>query len=207
VRTNVRFLRWLLDQPAMTDGEVRTDTIGALNLPRAAEPTDAHWRAAAAALLPGDRSPWAGGWRLNGPSVLSLRHEGETRSVAAGSDSQVAVTAGSVAHVDVEGQSLEFAIAPPPSVDDARQAGAAEGGASTLTAPMPGRVVAVRVVEGERVARHAVVVVMEAMKMEHAVVAPIDGRVTRLSAAEGQQVQRGDVLAAIEPYDAADAGE
>ena len=208
VRTNVRFLRWLLDQPPMIGAEVRTDTISGLDIPPPPESTDAHWAAAAAALLPADGSPWSGGFRLNAPPVVTLRHEGETRGVAARSAPDVVVAVGgSVAHVDVEGQSLEFRLAPPPSVDDARQPGAAEGGASTLTAPMPGRVVSVRVAEGDRVARLGVVVVMEAMKMEHAVVAPIDGRVARLSVVEGQQVQRGDVLAAIEPYDAADAGE
>jgi biotin carboxyl carrier protein len=41
------------------------------------------------------------------------------------------------------------------------------------------------------------VVVIEAMKMEHAVVAPTAGRITRLAVSEGQQVQRGDVLAEV----------
>jgi propionyl-CoA carboxylase alpha chain len=41
------------------------------------------------------------------------------------------------------------------------------------------------------------VVVLEAMKMEHAVVAPLAGTLTRLAVAEGQQVQRGDVLAEV----------
>ena len=48
-------------------------------------------------------------------------------------------------------------------------------GAATLTAPMPGRVIAVRAAAGASVAAHQVVVVIEAMKMEHAVVAPRDG--------------------------------
>jgi biotin carboxyl carrier protein len=147
---------------------------------------------------------------LNGPAVLRVAHEGETRVVPADEGaSDPAVARDGVAHVDVEGQSLEFRIAPPPSVDDAARhaAGLGEGGVSMLTAPMPGRVIAVRVAEGAQVARNAVVVVMEAMKMEHTVVAPIDGCVVRVSAVEGQQVGRGDPLAEIEPYDAVDADE
>ncbi|MCA1588433.1 MAG: biotin/lipoyl-binding protein, partial [Chloroflexi bacterium] len=81
---------------------------------------------------------------------------------------------------------------------------AADGGTAVLSAPMPGRVISVRVADGERVAAHAPVVVIEAMKMEHAVVAPMHGRVARLAVAEGQQVQRGDLLAEIEPYHADD---
>jgi biotin carboxyl carrier protein len=42
------------------------------------------------------------------------------------------------------------------------------------------------------------VVVIEAMKMEHAVVSPLEGQVTRLAVREGAQVQRGDVLAEVE---------
>jgi len=40
-------------------------------------------------------------------------------------------------------------------------------------------------------------VVLEAMKMEHAVVTPIAGVLVRLAVAEGQQVQRGEVLAEV----------
>ena len=208
VRTNLRFLRWLLDQPVMRDGEVRTDTVGRLDLPRPPQPTEAHWLAAADALWPRDRTPWGGGWRLNAAPVLRVRHGDEDRTLAPGaSPTAKAVAAEGVAYVDVEGQSLEFAVAPAPSVEEAvrHAASTAEGGTAVLSAPMPGRVISVRVAEGASVAAHAPIVVIEAMKMEHAVVAPIDGRVARLSVVEGQQVRRGDRLAEIEPYHAGDA--
>jgi biotin carboxyl carrier protein len=41
------------------------------------------------------------------------------------------------------------------------------------------------------------VVVIEAMKMEHAVLAPVDGTIESLRIVEGQQVQRGDVLGEV----------
>jgi geranyl-CoA carboxylase alpha subunit len=64
---------------------------------------------------------------------------------------------------------------------------------------MPGRVIAVRAGEGQPVRAGEVVVVIEAMKMEHAVAAPIAGRLTDLHVRAGDQVQRGQLLAVVEP--------
>ena len=86
-----------------------------------------------------------------------------------------AVRDGDAIHVDVDGQSLEFAVAPPPTVESAvAHAAAGDEGASVLTAPMPGRVIAVRAPRATVRAGEPVVVI-EAMKMEHAVAAPIEG--------------------------------
>jgi biotin carboxyl carrier protein len=62
---------------------------------------------------------------------------------------------------------------------------------------MPGRVIAVRAAEGASVMAHQALVVIEAMKMEHAVVTPLAGTVTRIAVKVGQQVQRGDLLAEV----------
>jgi 3-methylcrotonyl-CoA carboxylase alpha subunit len=198
VRTNIRFLRWLLDQPPMRQAQMRTDTISALELPPAASPGNADWMAAALAAPPRIEGLWGGGWRLNGSPVRRLRHGEHERSVlldVVREGAPAAVAGADTTYVDVEGQSLEFVIAPPPSIEDAlRHAGAAGEGASVLTAPMPGRVIAVRAATGERVAAHQPHVVLEAMKMEHAVVAPMDGSVARVHVSVGEQVQRGDLL-------------
>jgi propionyl-CoA carboxylase alpha chain len=69
--------------------------------------------------------------------------------------------------------------------------------AGSLHAPMPGTVVRVEVAEGEQVRAGAVVVVLEAMKMEHAVRAPHDGVVSSLPAAVGETVDTGEVLAVV----------
>ena len=198
VRTNIRFLRWLLDQPPMQQAQMRTDTIAGLQLPPPASPDDADWTAAALAAPPRIEGVWGGGWRLNGSPVRRLRHGEHERSVLLDvirEGAPAAVAGADTTYVDVEGQSLEFVIAPPPSIEDAvRHAGAAGDGASVLTAPMPGRVIAVRAATGERVAAHQPLVVLEAMKMEHAVVAPMDGSVARVHVSVGEQVQRGDLL-------------
>jgi excisionase family DNA binding protein len=203
LRTNLRFLRWLLEQPAVRDGQVRTDTIDSLTLPDPPAADDAAWRAAASSavqLLPA--GAWGGGWRGNASHTIRLRHGDEERSVPIGdatSTSDVAVDlAGAAVHVDVDGQSQDFAIAAPPTVDEAvRHAAAHVGGHAALTAPMPGRVIAVRVIAGAAVPAHATVLVIEAMKMEHAVVTPLAGTVMRLHVREGQQVRRGDLLAEV----------
>jgi acetyl-CoA/propionyl-CoA carboxylase biotin carboxyl carrier protein len=204
VRTNVRFLRWLLAQDPMRDGEMRTDTIGGLDVPAPAEPADRHWAAAVARLQASDADPWAGGWRLNGPSVLRIAHEDEVRSVAipaAAPDEPPAVRDEAIVHVDVEGQSEAFHLAPAPSVGDALRHAAGAGDATAdLVAPMPGRVVAVRVQAGATVRAHEAVIVIEAMKMEHAVTAPTDAIVERIVVEVGQQVARGERLAELGRY-------
>jgi len=200
VRTNLRFLRWLLDLPAMRDGELRIDTLTGLELPLPPSPDQEAWRAAATALLEaGPHGPWGGGWRAAAPAAVRLRFGDDERRVELGGTSTaMLVVEGGTAHVDVEGQSLELRLAMPPSIEEAvRQAAAHAGGAASLIAPMPGRVIAVRAAEGGSVLEHQAVVVIEAMKMEHAVVTPMSGTVKRIAVTVGQQVQRGDLLAEV----------
>jgi acetyl/propionyl-CoA carboxylase alpha subunit len=200
VRTNLRFLRGLLDQPAMRDGDMRIDTLAELPPLPAPQLTEGAWSAAAGALMQGvPDDPWSGGWRAAAAPAVRMRHGEEERRVELGDagGTEVAVEAG-VAHVDVEGQSLELSLAMPPSIEEAvRHAAALAGGSAALTAPMPGRVIAVRAREGASVLARQTLVVIEAMKMEHAVVTPLAGTVTRIAVSVGQQVQRGDLLAEV----------
>ncbi|MER7434825.1 acetyl/propionyl/methylcrotonyl-CoA carboxylase subunit alpha [Pseudonocardia alni] len=68
----------------------------------------------------------------------------------------------------------------------------------SLLAPMPGTVVRVAAGVGQQVERGAVVVVFEAMKMEHLVRAPVAGTVAELGVQVGDTVESGEVLAVIE---------
>jgi propionyl-CoA carboxylase alpha chain len=70
--------------------------------------------------------------------------------------------------------------------------------AGSLAAPMPGKVIEVRVGVGDRVEAGAVLIVLEAMKMEQKVTAPVAGVVTEIRAAAGDQVEAGCILAVIE---------
>ena len=69
-----------------------------------------------------------------------------------------------------------------------------EGG---LVAPMPGKVLMVGVQAGDRVSAGQVLVVMEAMKMEHQITAPADGEVAEVRASVGDQVDNGELLVVI----------
>jgi len=70
-----------------------------------------------------------------------------------------------------------------------------------LTAPMPGKVVAIQVAVGDVVKRGAPLLILEAMKMEHTIVAPADGSVAEIRFAVGDQVDDGDALLVLEPLD------
>jgi acetyl/propionyl-CoA carboxylase alpha subunit len=88
-------------------------------------------------------------------------------------------------------------------LEDAGAAGAAApraaaGGASRVTAPMPGRLVKVLVEAGQDVAEGQGLVVMEAMKMENELRAPRAGRVKELHARERQAVESGALLVVLE---------
>jgi 3-methylcrotonyl-CoA carboxylase alpha subunit len=68
-----------------------------------------------------------------------------------------------------------------------------------LVAPMPGRIIAVLVENGARVAAGTALVVMEAMKMEHTVTAPFEGVVADIHCDAGDQVREGDELLKLSP--------
>ncbi|UUX99820.1 acetyl/propionyl/methylcrotonyl-CoA carboxylase subunit alpha [Sphingomonas sp. J315] len=75
-------------------------------------------------------------------------------------------------------------------------AGGAAGDGAIL-APMPGRIVSVEVTEGQTVTAGQKLLVLEAMKMEQALLAPFDGVVETLSATPGAQVQVDALLAKV----------
>lgn len=75
-------------------------------------------------------------------------------------------------------------------------------GSTTLKAPMDGAIVEVLVSEGERVAKGQLLVVLEAMKMEHSLKAGLDGIVVRVQASKGEQVKNRQMLVEIEPSEA-----
>ena len=67
-----------------------------------------------------------------------------------------------------------------------------------ILSPMPGKIIAVEVVQGQAVTKGQKLLTLEAMKMEHTLTAPFDGVVAELSAVAGAQVQVEAVLARIE---------
>jgi acetyl-CoA/propionyl-CoA carboxylase biotin carboxyl carrier protein len=201
--TNLRFLRWLVRQPAVVEGEARIDTLERIwppdGWPGPTVMPEEAWRAAARAL-------GAGAWRLNGPAVARLEAEGTERTVAVdvgrGEPPTVTlVVAGDTAHVDVDGRSVAVRRAPAPDVDRAARSAAAhhhDGGPVDVEAPMPGSVLAVHVAAGTIVEPGDPIATLEAMKMEHVVGAPAGGRIEAVHVAPGDQLIRGTAIATID---------
>lgn len=75
-----------------------------------------------------------------------------------------------------------------------------------VVSPMPGNVIAVQVDSGAEVSEGDVVVVVEAMKMEHPLTAPVSGRVEVLVSV-GDQVTVDQVLARLVPEEATESKE
>ena len=73
-----------------------------------------------------------------------------------------------------------------------------EGAAGQLTAPMPGKVVSVKVSPGDKVRKGAPLVILEAMKMEHTITAPQDGTIKAVNANQGDQVNEKLELVSFE---------
>jgi 3-methylcrotonyl-CoA carboxylase alpha subunit len=81
--------------------------------------------------------------------------------------------------------------------DPMAHAGESEAEGGRLTAPMPGKVVAVLAANGQEVKKGDALVIMEAMKMEHTISAPHDGVVEEVLYAVGDQVTDGAPLLAF----------
>jgi biotin carboxyl carrier protein len=71
------------------------------------------------------------------------------------------------------------------------------GGEGTITAPMPGLILEVMVQVGDRVEQGAMVVKMEAMKMENEIPAPVGGIVKNVAVKKGDSVATGEILLEI----------
>ncbi|HSP28525.1 MAG TPA: biotin/lipoyl-containing protein, partial [Ilumatobacteraceae bacterium] len=73
--------------------------------------------------------------------------------------------------------------------------------------PLPGTVIAVHVAAGDSVTDGQVLMVVEAMKMEHKILAPGDGTVAEVRFAVGDRVDQGDLLVALDHGDHGDHGD
>ncbi len=100
---------------------------------------------------------------------------------------------GAVLHLDTGGHAWRF------TEWTASAGGRASGlGDGRLLAPMAGRIVAVHAAPGAAVARGDIVVVLEAMKMEHEIKAPADGTVAEVAVSDDQQVDARQLLVVVE---------
>jgi acetyl/propionyl-CoA carboxylase alpha subunit len=147
--------------------------------------------------------PWSsraltGGFRMNGSPARTARvyldgigadlafSFGGPGRVLRGLDGEVITFSGGAA----------FVLSRSPGSSAASVAAADDG---VVRAPMPGRVVQIKASVGDHVRAGQAVLVLEAMKMEHALTAPFDAVVAELAVGEGDQVTEGASLAKLEP--------
>jgi 3-methylcrotonyl-CoA carboxylase alpha subunit len=88
----------------------------------------------------------------------------------------------------------------PPDVDAAARGAQMISGLSRLSAPMAGTIIKVNVRQGASFGEHETLMVMGAMKMEHAIAAPFAGRVLRVLHRVGDVVPGGEALVEIEAH-------
>ncbi|MDP8925276.1 MAG: 3-methylcrotonyl-CoA carboxylase, partial [Chloroflexota bacterium] len=128
---------------------------------------------------------------------VSLRGEEARVTSATAADGETAVRLarrdeGLVAMID--GREYLLTTAAPPSAEATTGGGHAGGGPTELRAPMPGRVVRVAVAPGDRVLPNQTLVILEAMKIEHAVAAPRAALVRAVHCRPGDTVDGGALL-------------
>lgn len=206
IPSNVGFLKRCLDHPVFRSGEHHVnwiaEEIDALTQAKT-DIREAAGRLVAHALLtdtgdtPFDQKD---GWRLNAPARRSIRLKLD----------------GEIADIMVDERDPAMDIMPAISITDRSFAVAVDGdtvlvdipdyeaeaealaGGDKVSAPMPGKVIDLRVQPGDEVTKDQTLAVMEAMKMEHSLKAPRDGVVKAVGASVGEQVAEGVMLVELE---------
>ncbi len=130
--------------------------------------------------------------RLDG-AIASMRFPSDGRSF------QITYQQGSKGSwcVGVGEREFDFSVLTPGAASEDVM-GARDGGPSRLTAPIPGKVVAVKVAPGDEVVPGQPLVVLEAMKMENELAAEQAGRVVEVHVIEGATVDGGELLIELE---------
>jgi 3-methylcrotonyl-CoA carboxylase alpha subunit len=128
------------------------------------------------------------------PANGELHSGGELRADLGGSRTvATVVVAGEKRHIFLHGRCHVLAAVDP--LFHAGEGGGAEGG---LTAPMPGKVIALVATPGAKVDMGAPLLILEAMKMEHTICAPAAGTIKAFRYAVGEQVADGAELVDFE---------
>ncbi|MGI9376923.1 MAG: acetyl/propionyl/methylcrotonyl-CoA carboxylase subunit alpha [Tsuneonella suprasediminis] len=216
VRTNAGFLVRALESDRFRAADLDTGFIGDAGdaLIPMGEPNDDEWHVAAQIAAAEFAGMPMSGFRLNAaPRRTVALANGESRRtidlptaegaiVSFGTDEPAfhAADSATISGYRANDQVIVFANGVGHAFDSAmRGTGHASAADGAILAPMPGKVIAVDITEGDTVTAGQRLIVLEAMKMEHALTAPFDGTVTELNASEGGQVQVEAVLAVVEP--------
>ena len=106
-------------------------------------------------------------------------------------DVEVEKVSGGYKPMSMGAKAAPAAPAPAPA---APKAAPVSAGDNTVTSPMPGTILGVKVKEGDAVKAGQLVIILEAMKMENEIVAPADGVVASVAVKEGDTVETDATL-------------
>jgi len=101
--------------------------------------------------------------------------------------------------VPLERSTFAFTTLEAPSAQSSGATASAGDSDGRIIAPMPGKIVKIAVTPGATIEEHALLVVLEAMKMEHRIEAPIAAVVDTVHVQEGQIVAGGARLVELRP--------
>src|SRR5579871_879486 len=107
--------------------------------------------------------------------------------------------------VSYRGENCTLPKPRPLDVDTSAHASEHQAGRQALTAPMAGTIIKVNVAEGDQVTAHQPLVVLGAMKMEHAITSPYPGRILRVPHGAGDVVPGGELLVELDTGEEAKA--
>jgi 3-methylcrotonyl-CoA carboxylase alpha subunit len=205
IHTNATFLTLLTRDHDFLAGNVDTGLIERKSTSLAIGLQPPHWlldqAAQALSTIAGNPRGALQGFRLNAEPATSVKmidtrdfYEGslKTEPTLRQRESVLLSDEHDAVYGSILGGTWRFASA---RVEAGNSASTTDG---AILAPMPGKVIAVDVAEGDAVAKGQRLLVLEAMKMEHALVAPFDGTVAELKASPGNQVQVETLLARVE---------
>ena len=109
-------------------------------------------------------------------------------------DVEVEKVSGGYKPMSMGAKAAPAAPAPAPA---APKAAPVSAGDNTVTSPMPGTILGVKVKEGDAVKAGQLVIILEAMKMENEIVAPADGVVASVAVKEGDTVETDATLVVL----------
>jgi geranyl-CoA carboxylase alpha subunit len=194
--TNKHFLIRLLEHPEFAAGKATTAFLGKHEFP-APTVSDAHWQLAAGLLWRQSASRYAAalrGWRNSNPEPTPIRLAvGNAERLLHVDGGEIVETPfhidGDDVIVDLDALTVRFS-----DRTYAPRATAAAGSDGKLRAPMDGRIVAIKVAAGDSVTKGQILIVLEAMKIQHQLKAALDAKVESVAVKEGQQVSNRAIL-------------
>lgn len=206
VKTNAAFLAKCAGHPDFVAGRVHTGFIVERIAELIGRPVPSITPSVIAALSPMEGA-WSDPWSPRSKASrfrLNARHSptgfvcvdglGTLASFDIDLPSRVETIEGNVVAF-ASGDAFELSLS---SIPEATESAVSDGG---IRAPMPGRIAEVMRGVGDRVKSGQTILVLEAMKMEHALVAPFDGVIVDVLCDQGGQVVEGTVLARLTPTD------